>query len=81
MSEDDAYLTAKELAAGLQEMGLTYSTQWVREAWKVGAPSKRRRHGRLRDMLAWMDAHPNACPRARDPKTRLPTKNRGMTVL
>lgn len=79
--DDERYLTAKELAGELQERGLTYSTQWVRDAWKIGCPSKRRRHGTMEAMLDWMDRHPMACPRAKDPKRRMPVKNRGMTLI
>ena len=81
MNDEETYLTAKELAGALQDKGLTYSTQWVRAAWKIGCPNKRRRHGTLAAMLDWMDAHPTACPRAKDPRARLPVKNRGMTLI
>ena len=64
MGEAERYLTAKELAGRLSEIGIPHSDRWVRAAWAAGAPNAGR-FGRLSDMLAWMRANPTARPRAR----------------
>jgi hypothetical protein len=59
------WLTAKEISARLSEDGIMVSAQWVRDAWKIGAPNRLRRYARLELFEKWMDENPNATPRAK----------------
>lgn len=61
---EEKYLTAKEMAAELNERGMTVSAQFVRLLWKEGAPHVGR-FGRVKALLEWWEANPDVQPFAK----------------
>lgn len=63
MSDDEPFLTAKEISAELEGRGMKVSARYIRDLWKAGAPHVGR-YGQVKALLHWWEKNPGVEPRA-----------------